>query len=510
MIKLKINSKEIEVKKGSTILQAANSLGIKIPTMCYLEGQSNHPSCMMCVVKDLNTNQLHPSCAMKVAEGMNIITEDTEIIEARKDTLELLLSDHVGDCEAPCKLSCPANMDIPLMNRLIGEKKYADALKVVKDDIALPLILGYICSAPCEGACKRKPIDNAVSICQLKKFVAQVDLDSENPYIPEETTKSNKKLAIIGSGPTGLAASFYLIKYGHQVTVFDQNESVGGSLLEAIDDKSLPIEAFQKEIDYLKEYGIDFKLNTRIDHQNIESLKKDFDAVLLTSGANSKDIFNIETIEKNNFKTSKEGQFAAGSIIKPEKMAIRCVAQGKEVANAIDQYLNGKEYQKPAIKFNSKFGKLESSEYDEYLKESTKESRVEKDNRKLDDFSTEEAIIEAKRCMHCDCRKLDNCKLRDYSDEYKADRRKYLLSDRNLVKKLMENEGIVYEPEKCIRCGLCIDISSSGNEETGLAFIGRGFDVRVQVPFARTINEALTTTAKKCIEACPTGALAFK
>ncbi|MBT5530207.1 MAG: 2Fe-2S iron-sulfur cluster binding domain-containing protein, partial [Cytophagia bacterium] len=71
MIKLKINSKEIEVKKGSTILQAANSLGIKIPTMCYLEGQSNHPSCMMCVVKDLNTNQLHPSCAMKVAEGMN-------------------------------------------------------------------------------------------------------------------------------------------------------------------------------------------------------------------------------------------------------------------------------------------------------------------------------------------------------------------------------------------------------------------------------------------------------
>jgi NADH dehydrogenase/NADH:ubiquinone oxidoreductase subunit G len=84
MIKLKINNRSIEVKEGSTILQAANQLGIEVPTMCYLEGQSNHPSCMICVVKDLNTGQLHPSCAMKVAEGMNISTDDEEVTEARK------------------------------------------------------------------------------------------------------------------------------------------------------------------------------------------------------------------------------------------------------------------------------------------------------------------------------------------------------------------------------------------------------------------------------------------
>jgi predicted molibdopterin-dependent oxidoreductase YjgC len=144
------------------------------------------------------------------------------------------------------------------------------------------------------------------------------------------------------------------------------------------------------------------------------------------------------------------------------------------------------------------------------LKESNKDSRIIKQNDKLDSFTFEEAITEARRCMHCDCRKLDSCKLRDYSDIYQVERRKYLLSDRNEIKKIMDNEGIVYEPEKCIRCGLCISIASQENEAVGLSFIGRGYDVRVQVPFAKSINEGLTSSAKKCIEACPTGALAFK
>jgi ferredoxin len=510
MIKLKINNKVVEVKEGTTILQAARSQGINIPSMCFLEGQSNHPSCMICVVKNQQTKKLLPSCATLASENMDIITDDDEIQETRKDTLELLISDHVGDCEAPCKLGCPANMDIPLMNRLIAEEKYDEALKIVKKDIALPLILGYICSAPCEAACKRKPIDDAVSICQLKKFVAEIDLKTESPFYPEIKKKSNKKVAIIGSGPTGLSTGFYLKTYGHEVEIFDQSKEPGGTLWNSVNEGSLPEKALQQETDYLKKYGIQFHLQKQFNQDSISELKKDFDAILLTTGDSSAPDFNIHEIDKNSFQTNQEGVFAAGSIIKKEKMAIRCVAQGKEVAASIDSFLSDKEFQKPTKRFNSKFGKLKPSEHTEYLKESNKDSRIIKQNDKLDSFTFEEAITEARRCMHCDCRKLDSCKLRDYSDIYQVERRKYLLSDRNEIKKIMDNEGIVYEPEKCIRCGLCISIASQENEAVGLSFIGRGYDVRVQVPFAKSINEGLTSSAKKCIEACPTGALAFK
>lgn len=510
MIKLKINNIEVQVNEGTSILQAAQSLGINIPSMCYLEGQSNHPSCMICVVKDQNSNKLMPSCAMPVAYGMDIITEDDEITEARKDTLELLLSDHVGDCEAPCKLSCPAHMDIPLMNRLIGEEKYAEALKVVKEDIALPLILGYICSAPCENACRRKQIDEAVSICQLKKFIAEIDLESDKPYYPQKLPTNNNKVAIIGSGPTGLSAAFYVTKWGHDVAVFDKHSEAGGSLFQSVEDHTLPIEALQKEIAYLNEYGVKFNLNQNIDQGGFIELKNDFDAIIIATGNENTDQFSINQFEKTTCSTNIEKVFAAGSVIKKEKMAIRCVAQGKEVAIAVNQFLSNEELTKRPKRFNSKFGKLFSSEFDEYLKESTRNQRNSPDKGKLGLFLSNEATFEAKRCMHCDCRDQNNCKLREYSDIYKANQRKYLFGERREIKKNIQHDFVIYEPEKCIRCGLCIDITSKEQESIGLTFIGRGFDVRVQIPFNNAMNEALTITAKKCVEACPTGSLAIK
>jgi len=159
MIRLKIDNREIVTEENTYVLAEARKLGIDIPTMCHLDSLEPFATCMLCVVKDRNTGKLFPSCSVRPEEGMDLITNDTEVHEARKTALELLLSDHVGDCEAPCQLSCPAHMNIPLMNRLLASGQFDEALEVVKRDIALPSILGRICPAPCEGACRRKPIE---------------------------------------------------------------------------------------------------------------------------------------------------------------------------------------------------------------------------------------------------------------------------------------------------------------------------------------------------------------
>ena len=148
MIELKINNIAVSVEPGTTILKAAQQLGLEIPTMCHNDEIEHFNSCMICLVKNAQNGKLYPSCSMPVAEGMEIITLDDEIREARQTGLELLLSDHVGDCEAPCTIACPAHMNIPTMNRLLATGKFDQALKTVKENIALPSVLGYICPAP--------------------------------------------------------------------------------------------------------------------------------------------------------------------------------------------------------------------------------------------------------------------------------------------------------------------------------------------------------------------------
>ena len=126
-------------------------------------------------------------------------------------------------------------------------------------------------------------------------------------------------------------------------------------------------------------------------------------------------------------------------------------------------------------------------------------------------FQKDEAVREAQRCMHCDCRKKTACVLRDLSDEYGADQRKYAGGgERGIIEKAMEHPEIAYEPGKCVKCGRCVRIAAEAGEDPGLAFLGRGFDVCVGVPFGDTMGETLVKTAAKCAQECPTGAIAMK
>jgi len=513
MIKFSINGVSKEVKEGSTILDVTREEGIDIPTMCFLDNTEHFPTCMVCMVKDQKTGKLIPSCSTVVTREMDIVTDDEEVTEARKTSLELLLSDHVGDCEAPCQTNCPAYMNIPLMNRLLAAGRFDEALRVVKKDIALPAVLGRICPAPCERACRRRDVDTAVSICLLKRYAADHDLDKNNQFLPLVAPSNGRKIGIIGTGPAGLSAAYFLLQKGYACVLYDKNEQPGGALRYAIPEEKLPKKVLDEEIEIIKELGAEFRMNAELKEDAIQNLLNDYDCIVIATGEDDASFDGLKknkkafVVERNTHASSQKGVFAIGSAIKPGRVAIRAVAHGKEVALSIDQYLNKNEIVGEVRMFNSRFGRLMEEEHSEYMLEADSRDRIETENGK--GFSLEEVKKEAERCMRCDCRKQDNCKLRIYSDQYRASQKRYFPTEREPVRKIFKNKPVVYEPEKCIKCGICVWITSRQKEKLGLTYIGKGFDVEVSVPFDNDNINALEKTAHLCAEKCPTGALAI-
>ncbi len=514
MIKIQIDGREREVAEGITILDALKNEGIEVPTMCFLENTEHFPTCMVCMVKDQKSNKFVPSCSTLVASGMDIISNDEEVVEARRTSLELLLSDHVGDCEAPCQTNCPAFMDIPLMNRLLAMGKFDEALRVVKKDIALPAVLGRICPAPCERACRRRNIDEPVSICTLKRYAADHDLNHQSSFLPEKEALNGKKIGIIGTGPAGLSAAYFLLQKGYQCTLYDKNPLAGGALRYAVPDDRLPKDVLDQEIALIEQLGAVFKMNQELPENALETLRKDFDGIIVATGEDNADFDGLKkknrsfVTERNTHKTGIDGVLAIGSAIKPGRVAIRAVAHGKEAALAMDQYLSGAKIVGEVRMFNSRFGKMIQEEYQDFMMEADKGPRIETEGVK--GFSLEEVKKEALRCMHCDCREMHNCKLRIYSDQYKANQKRFFPKERAPVRKIFKNKPVVYEPEKCIKCGICVKITTIHKEELGLTYIGKGFDVEVSVPFDSSRVNALEKTTILCAEKCPTGALALK
>jgi len=516
MIRLRINNKEVSVPEGTTILAAASQAGFEIPSMCFNEESGAFAACMVCTVKETISGEFLPSCEVKVEEGMNIITDDQEVREARRMALELLLSDHVGDCQAPCQVSCPAHMNIPLMNRLLMQGKTDEALHVVLQDIPLPAVLGRICPGPCESACRRKSVDDPVSICLLKRFTGDhgeyPDNNQELQMIPD------KKIAIIGAGPAGLTAAYYLSRSDYYCEIFDKNEKPGGMLRYGVPEKNLPHEVLDREIETISNRGIVVKPGVLVDGKMFGEIITAYDAVVIATGDIDDNIasWKIESgpagikVDKNTYQTSVSNVFAIGNVLRSLKMAVRSVGHGKEVAVSVRQFLSGETVRGPERMFNSRFGRLLDEEIAEYLKESYTGKRIDPNNGLSEGFTMQETMKEAGRCLHCDCRDIEICKLRIYAQQYGANQRRFFSENRKTVTKKFVHESVIYEPEKCIKCGICVRLTAKYKEKFGFTFIGRGFDVKVGIPFNEDLKNALEETAVKIAQACPTGALAKK
>ena len=517
MIRLEIDNREVSVQAGTTVLSAARMLGIDIPTMCYLEEAGIFTSCMICMVRDERSGKLLPSCSALVQDDMKIITSDEEISEARKMALELLLSDHTGDCEAPCQVTCPAHMNIPLMNRLLASGQTGRALEVVLEDIPLPAILGRICPAPCEGACRRKSVDEAVSICLLKRFAGDTGGYPENPA-PAKTGGAHKRIAIIGAGPAGLTAGYYLSQKGYKITLFDKNEAPGGMLRYGVPREELPLDVLDLETSFVLGGQIDLKTGSLVDAGSFKKLSTDYDAVIIASGDIDDNVRSwgltlgskgIE-VSKNTYQTSVPHVFAIGNVLRPAKMAVRSVGQGKAVAASVEQFLSGREVSGEHREFNSRFGKLTGPEITEYLKEGTKDSRTDPAGGPPEGFLPEEVRTEAARCLHCDCRDLHTCQLRKLSDTYLAQQKRFSSGTRQEVRKKWVHDTVIHEPAKCIKCGICVRLTETYRDKYGFTFIGRGFDVEIGVAFDEDLRGSLKETAEKVAMACPTGALTIE
>lgn len=192
----------------------------------------------------------------------------------------------------PCKNACPAGINVPLYVYLAGEGKFQESLAIVREKVPFPATLGRVCIHPCEQACRREALNDPISIKFIKRFVADRDMEFWK-HFEKKRPPTGKKVAIVGSGPAGLTAGYYLAKAGHTVTVFEQFPVAGGMMRVGIPDYRLPPEVLEKEINTIKEAGVEIRLNTKI--EDIDSLfKEGYQAVFLAPGAHHGQTLGVE------------------------------------------------------------------------------------------------------------------------------------------------------------------------------------------------------------------------
>ena len=348
MPRLLIDGREVEVREGATVLDAADALGIDIPTLCFHPELEPSTSCMLCVVRIDGARSLVPSCATIAIEGMSVESENETVLKARRTALELLLSEHAGDCVAPCQRADRRHVDIPSLLRLVGDGDFEAAaanleaagvdLETLEEDEFLRA----------EKACRRGRFDQTVAIREVMRLVARSRGDTE--------------------------------------------------------------------------------------------------------------------AEASGLHPYREYTVKSGALSEEELRGLVEAAAAEGVIDPADPSAG---------------------------------------------LSTEEAVREARRCVHCDCRQAHACELRNAGELLGIQRGGFKVKRPPMLQD-HSHPDIIHEPGKCILCGLCLQVAERAGERLGIAFVGRGHEMRVRVPFDEAIAEALKVSGVACADVCPTGALVRK
>ena len=283
-----LDGKIVKGIPGETILELARKHGIEIPTLCNDDRLEPFTSCYLCVVEIEGMRGHQPACSTKITEGMKIITNNESIRKSRKMALELMLSNHYADCLGPCKQTCPAGVDVQGYISLMEKGFYNDAVALIKETNPLPAICGRVCVRPCEAECRRNLLGEgaAVGIDYLKRFASDKDLASATKFVPELKPSTGKKIAVIGAGPGGLSAAYFLQILGHQVDIYEAAAKSGGWLRYGIPEYRLPNAIIDQEVQNIQDLGVNIYYNMKLGGNiSYKELKNKYDATVLTIGS---------------------------------------------------------------------------------------------------------------------------------------------------------------------------------------------------------------------------------
>ena len=284
-IKVIIDGRDVYGYPGQNVLSLCGEVGIKIPTLCYDPHLSIHGGCSVCLVEIEGARALARACACAIVPGMVVRTGTKRVLSARRMALELILSDHIGDCRPPCNLACPAQAKVQSYLNLAAQGKYRSALDEVHEHVTLPASIGRVCPAPCQEKCRRNLVDETVAIRDVKRFLADWAIEQGSLGDVPKIIENGKKIAVVGAGPAGLSAAYFARLLGYGVVIFERERRMGGMMRYGIPDFRLPPGVLDAEADWILDHGIKFEKGAELGKNiSLNELRSGYDAVILAMG----------------------------------------------------------------------------------------------------------------------------------------------------------------------------------------------------------------------------------
>jgi len=310
----------------------------------------------------------------------------------------------------PCTATCPLHCNTQGYAALISQGKFKEALALVREKLPFPGILAYACSHPCETECKRIEEDRPISISNLKRFLVDHVEEPEFEFAPPE--EKDEKVAIIGSGPSGLTAAYDLRKMGYRVTLFESRNEIGGLLTHGFPSYRLPRKIVEKDLSVIQKMGVEVRVNTEVGKDiSPESLCQSFDAIFIAAGmagagATARIFKGLKITRRGaiqadpvSLETGLKGIFAGGDVVSGPGTIVESMAYGRKAAISIDRYLRGEDLMRGRESEGRNISPLRS-----LLPDSKRKEREVLPNMVKPlgpGLTIEEAMEEAKRCFNC-------------------------------------------------------------------------------------------------------------
>jgi len=289
---LEIDGRTLDARAGQTLLEVCRDNGVEVPTLCYEPKLPGFGACRMCVVEVEGESSPPISCSREAESGMKVQTQTPRLRQIRKTNLELIFSDHNAYCLPPCQNKCPSHIDIPGFLKANTEGNFIESARIFKRTIPFPSVLGRVCPAPCEEHCRRDEVEEAIAIRDSHRYAGDQVLKAQAlgakaPVPFDVQPASGKRAAVIGSGPAGMSAAYYLAIAGHDVTVFERDPAAGGMLRYGIPQYRLPkVEVLEAEYQAAWDLGVKLVTNAELgkDFTIADLQNQGFDAVVIAIG----------------------------------------------------------------------------------------------------------------------------------------------------------------------------------------------------------------------------------